>query len=503
MTRKRKLILNSASSLVYQIITLICGFVLPRFFLTYYGSEINGLVSSITQFLGFISLAECGVGAVVQSALYKPLADKDMQEVSKIVVSSEQFFKRIAYILLAYTAGLMAFYPLLTLDSFDYLFTLILIFVISISTFAQYYLGMTYRLLLNADQLGFIQYTVHSVALVVNTISCILLMRAGASIQLVKLTTSIIFIVQPVILNVVAKKRYNIDYKISFVGEPIKQKWNGLAQHIATVILGNTDTVVLTLFSTLENVSVYAVYHLVVNGVKQIIVSATNGMQAMLGNMLAKGEKEELDKSFDKIEWFLHTLVTLAFSITVVLIIPFVRIYTAEITDTEYIVPVFAYLITLAQAAYCLRLPYNIMVLAAGHYKQTQASAIIETVINVVVSVVLVFKFGLVGVAVGTFAAMAYRTVYLVFYLSPNILYRKIGHFLKHIIVDAITASALIAVVNAFPSFFALGELNYISWIVLAIKIAVLGIGICILVNLILYGGKVRQIIRSEKRNRT
>lgn len=495
--------LNSASSLVYQIITLICGFVLPRFFLSCYGSEVNGLVSSITQFLGFISLAECGVGAVVQSALYKPLANNDIQEISKIVVSSERFFKRIAYILIIYTAVLMAVYPLLTLDSFDYLFTLILIFVISISTFAQYYLGMTYRLLLNADQLGFIQYTVHSVALVVNTVSCILLMRAGASIQFVKLTTSVIFVAQPAILTAIAKKRYNIDHKIRFVGEPIKQKWNGLAQHIAAVILGNTDTVVLTLFSTLENVSVYAVYHLVVNGVKQIIISMTNGVRAMFGNMLANGEKEELNRSFDKIEWLFHTLVTFVFSVTGILIIPFVRVYTANITDAEYVVPTFAYMITFAQAAYCYRLPYYILVNAAGHYKQTQASAIIEAVINVAVSVVLVFKFGLVGVAVGTFAAMAYRTVYLVCYLSKNILYRKIGHFLKHMIADAITASALIAVVNAFPNFFVLGKLNYISWIFLAVKTASLGIVICVLVNLVLYNGKVRQFIRSGKRKRT
>lgn len=102
------------------------------------------MVSSITQFLGFISLAECGVGAVVQSALYKPLADKDMTEVSKIVVSSDCFFRRIAYLLLGYTAVLVVAYPLITMDSFDYLFTLILVSVISINAFAQYYLGMTY-----------------------------------------------------------------------------------------------------------------------------------------------------------------------------------------------------------------------------------------------------------------------------------------------------------------------------------------------------------------------
>lgn len=496
VTRKTKLMLNSASSLIYQVITIICGFILPRFFLSFYGSAVNGLVSSITQFLGFISLAECGVGAVVQSALYKPLADNDMQEMSKIIVSADRFFKRIAYILSGYTAILMVFYPLITLKSFDYLFTLILIFVISISSFAQYYLGMTYRLLLNADQLGFIQYSIHSVALILNTVSCILLMKAGASIQIVKLATSLIFLAQPVLLAVIAKKKYKIDHKIQFTGEPIKQKWNGLAQHIATVILGNTDTVVLTLLSTLENVSVYAVYHLVVNGVKQIVSSMTNGIQAMLGNMFAKNETVELNRSFSHIEWFLHTLITLVFSITAVLIVPFVRVYTADISDANYIVPAFAYLITIAQAAYCLRLPYNIMVLAAGHYKQTQWSAIIEAAINIIVSVVLVFNFGLIGVAIGTLAAMAYRTIYLAWYLSRSIIYRPLKHFLKHILTDTVCVVLLFGIVKLFSAFFTLGQISYASWMLLAVKVGCAALLSAVAVNMILYRQEVFNMIK-------
>lgn len=483
--------LNTTSSLIYQIITIVCGFILPRYFLSFYGSAINGLVSSITQFLGFISLAECGVGAVVQSALYKPLADNDIQEVSRIAVSADRFFKRIAYILLGYTATLMIFYPLITLHSFDYLFTLVLIFVISISSFAQYYLGMTYRLLLNADQLGFIQYSIHTVALILNTASCILLMKAGASIQIVKLTTSLIFLAQPILLAMIAKRKYNIDHKIQFAGEPIKQKWNGFAQHIATVVLGNTDTVVLTFLSTLENVSVYAVYHLVVNGVKQIVVSMTNGMQAMLGNMFAKSETEELNRTFSHIEWFLHALVTFVFSVTAVLIVPFVRVYTADISDADYIVPTFACLITFAQAAYCLRLPYNIMVLAAGHYKQTQWSAIIEAVINIVVSVVLVFHFGLIGVAIGTLVAMLYRTVYLALYLSRHILCRHIRYFLKHMCTDAICVVVLVGIVKLFPSFFVMQSVGYFSWFVLAVKVGCTAALATLLANAVLYRREV------------
>lgn len=495
MKRKTKLVLNSASSIFYQLTTIICGFILPRFFLTRYGSEVNGLVSSITQFLGFISLAECGVGAVVRSTLYKPLAENDMIAVSRIVVSAERFFKRIAYILLGYTAILMAAYPLITTDSFGYLFTLSLIFVISISTFAQYYIGMTYKLLLEADQFGYIQYTIHTGALILNTVSCIFLMQHGASVQTVKLATSLIFVMQPVLLSLVAKQKYHVDRSIPLTEEPIKQKWNGFAQHISAVVLGNTDVVVLTLFSTLENVSIYAVHHLVVNGVKQIVVSMTNGMRAMFGNMLAKHEIEELNRSFERFEWLMHTIVTFLFLMTAALIVPFIQVYTAGITDVNYFVPAFAYIITLAQAMYCYRLPYYIVINAAGHYKQTQWSAIIEAGINVVVSVLFVLRFGLVGVAVGTFVAMVYRTVYLANYLRKNILFRKVRHFIKHLITDICGAVLLFTLVLSVPSFYVMRQINYFEWLVLAVKIALTALLVLTFVNCIFYRKKVRQFL--------
>ena len=90
--RKKLLVKNTASSLLSQLTALICGFILPRFFLLHFGSEVNGLVNSITQFLGVISFLELGVGAVVQSSLYKPLADKDNQKISCVVVSANRFF---------------------------------------------------------------------------------------------------------------------------------------------------------------------------------------------------------------------------------------------------------------------------------------------------------------------------------------------------------------------------------------------------------------------------
>ena len=495
--------LNSSSALIYQVTGLVCSFILPNLFLSCYGSEVNGLVSSITQFLGFISLCECGVGAVVQSALYKPLAEEDEEGVSRIVLSSERFFRRIAWIMVGYTVLLVVLYPIMTDTSFDFSYIAVLILVIALNSFAQYYFGMTYRLLLNADQLSFIQLLLQSATMILNTVACVILMKCQASIQVVKLASSLIFLLQPLVLTIVARRRYKIDRTIVLEGEPIPQKWNGLAQHVATVVLGNTDIVVLTFFS-LKDVSIYTVYNLVANGVKQVVVSMTTGVQALFGNMLARGEKENLAQSFDMAEWLLHTLVTAAFLMTGLLLVPFVSVYTRNIHDANYIVPLFGYLLTMAQALYCLRLPYNIMVLAAGHYRQTQTSAILEALINIVISVAAVFRFGLVGVAIGTLVAMTYRTIYFVWYLSRNILYRDMKYFFLHLMVDGLTILIVMGVVHLIPDFFVLKSLAYDAWIVLAVKEGLVCVAAVLLVNGIFYRRNMKgllQLLQRRKNN--
>ena len=92
MSREKKLRINSILSLINQIVVIVHGLIIPRLFISCYGSTVYGLISSITQFLSVISLMELGMGAVVQSALYAPLANKDNEKISCIIKSSESFF---------------------------------------------------------------------------------------------------------------------------------------------------------------------------------------------------------------------------------------------------------------------------------------------------------------------------------------------------------------------------------------------------------------------------
>ncbi len=487
--RKKNLFLNTISSLSYEIIAFICGFILPKAILLYYGSEVNGLVSSITQFLSFITLMDLGVGAVIKSTLYKPLAEKNNEEISKILTSGRKFFSRVAFLFVVYVIGLIFIYPL-SVDGFGYGYTATLILAIAINTFAQYYFGMVNRLLLEADQKIYIPTIIKSAAYIINTISCIILIMMGAGIQLVKLNTSIVFLLQPLLMAIYVKKHYNINKHIKLTEEPIKQKWNGFAQHVAAYILGATDTVVLTLLSTLKNVSIYSVYFMVISAVKTFTMALTNGMQSLLGNMLARKEDKLMNDTFSAYETIMHCIATFAFGCTAILIAPFVSVYTKEINDANYNAPLFGYLLSFAYMVYCYRLPYNTMVLAAGHYKQTQNSAWIEMIINIVISVLTVIKFGLIGVAVGTLIAMLYRSIYLAWYLSRNILNRPLKYFVKHMLINCITLAIMIYLTH----WFTITEYTYVSWVLFALKVAPISLLVCGIINLIFYKDELKQI---------
>lgn len=488
--RKKRLLANTITSLLRETCLIVSNFILPRLILSYYGSEVNGLVNSITQFLHVITFLDLGVGAVVQSTLYKPLAIKNKEQVDQVITSASRFFNKIGQILIVYIVALMVGYPLIVNQTFDHVSTAILIFAMSISMLSQYYLGVVDNLLLNADQRGYIQYIGQIIAILLVTAFSALIIVAGGSIQIVKLVTSIIYLSRAVIIRIYVNKKYGVNRKTSYTIEPIPQKWNGLAQHIAAVVLDGTDTIVLTLFATLQDVSIYSVYHLVVYGIKNVFMVITNGIQSLLGELWAK-QDIKLRSVFLWTEWLIHTSVVLAFGCTYILILPFISIYTRGVSDADYIQPLFATLIICAHAFHCLRLPYHMMIKASGHYKETQHCYIIATIINIVVSVITVFIWGLIGVAIGTLTAMFYQTAWMAKYNANNLIKSKPIDFIKQISVDA--GTLLVGIVST--KWIRMSTESYRAWILMAILVFTIWAVEIMVINMIFYKDRIRQLL--------
>ena len=75
LMNKKIVIKNIISSLIFQFSTIVYGFIIPILIIKKYGSGVNGLVSSITQFIAYISLLEAGIGPVIKNALFKPIVE--------------------------------------------------------------------------------------------------------------------------------------------------------------------------------------------------------------------------------------------------------------------------------------------------------------------------------------------------------------------------------------------------------------------------------------------
>lgn len=496
--RSKKAILNIISSLMLQITILICGFIVPKVIITNFGSNVNGLVSSITQFLAYITLLEAGIGPVVKSALYGPIAKKDKKQIENILKAAEKFFRVIAAIFIVYLIVLSFVYPLIVKAEFDFMYTMSLVVIISISTLAEYYFGMVYKLYLQAEQKTYVTSVIQIIGYILNTIAVIVLVNAKANIQLVKLVGGFIFVLRPIAQNIYVKKKYNINLREADKDYQLKQKWDGLAQHIAAVVHNNTDITIVTIFSEIAEVSVYSVYMLVIRGIKSIIQAFTGGVDASFGDMIAKGEQKQLNKSFKTYELFYYTITTVAYMCTLLLIVPFIKVYTLGITDANYIRPLFAILLVLAEFVWAIRLPYSSITLAAGHFKETRKGAWVEAITNIAISLILVWKFGIVGVAIGTLVAMIIRTVEFMYHTNKYILQRKQSDSFFRVVLVAIQGIIIVLVSKLLPTY---EFTNYLVWAKFAIMIFALAIIVIIPSNFIIYKSETKDLVDMIKRN--
>lgn len=483
---------NLLTAGLLQVVTLLHGFLLPKIILTCFGSEVNGMVSSITQFLNYIQILEGGLGAVVMASLYKPLAQRDMDNVSAIIRATELFFRRIALIYVAYAIIVAGVFPFVVDTSFSFEYVAALVLTIALGTFIQYFFALPYRLLINADKHGYIVSLAHIFLLLVSTVLTLVAAVVFPRIHIIRLAASMSYVIMPVIFTVYVRRRYPLKKDIQPDQEALKQRWDAFGQNLAYFIHNNTDMVLLSLFATLADVSVYAVYSLIVVALRNLIKSLSEAIGPSVGREMVTSSRERLNVVFDRYELGLNAVSTVVFSCCAVLIVPFVGIYTAGIHDANYHQPTLAMLLTFANLVYCCRDSFRNMIYIAGHIRQTSRDAYIEAAINVILSALLVRRYGLVGVGVGTAVAMVYRMICLVWYVKRNILHRSLLKWVKGLLVFW-TAGFLGA---ALASLLPIRVYNYISWLLYAVATGTL---VCIFVGtaaLIFYHKEVKSLLK-------
>lgn len=437
--RSKKAIYNIVSKFAYQFIALISGLLVPRLILEHFGSSYNGTIATITQLLSIVSVLVMGLAGATRTALYKPLAEKDIYSVSKIMATTNSIMRRACLIIAMYAVVLAIVYPLIFESDIPPADCTLLVLILAVGVCANYFFGHTYTFLLQADQSEYISTIITTVMVVLDMLFVVVFIWLGGSILTVRLGYAVVAVLSTVSIYLVAHKRYRFIPGCRPDRSLLGQRKAAMFHSFANIIHNNTDIIILSLFTNAKIVSVYSVYYSIVNNIKQVMSNFSSGLEGAFGNMWTKGETEKFRLHFSTYEFLVLGLTSVVFACTGVLLLPFMQIYTKGITDTNYVLPVLAVLVTVTEGVFCIRQPYITIVQATGGYRATQVSAAIEAAINVISSIVLVWRAGIYGVVIGTLLANLFRTFHYAWYCSKEILQRKYFAFIKKITWHACT----------------------------------------------------------------
>ena len=464
--RGRKALYNTLFAIIQEVVSVLCAFILPRLILESFGSTYNGLTQSITQFLGMAVLLRAGIGGATRAALYKPLSEENINGISAIMNATAIHLRKISVIIGSCIVGFACIYPFFVLGEFNWLFTFTLFLIIGFSTFAETMFGISGLILLQADQKLYIYSIISIISIILNTAISALLINLGCSIHIVKMGSAFAFCLKPLLINIYIHHYYRIDKSITPDYSAIKQRWDAFFHQLANFVMSNTDIVVLTVFVPMKEVSVYSVYNLISTGIRRLVMNFTNGMEAGFGNMIASRETETVKKNFEMVQTMIFFIASIVYITSALLILEFVGVYTKGINDSNYIRPLFAYVLVASQFFLCIRQPYQLIVQAAGHYRQTRNGAILEPIINIIVSVVAVWWFGLVGVVCGTLAATIFRTIQYGVYVSKNLVEGCHLSLLKNLFISIIDIAVVIIIYQFIPLE---STSSYFEWVIHAI----------------------------------
>lgn len=483
---------NMILAVIARVVTIITGVIVQRYILISFGSVLNGLTSSITQVMSYLVLLEAGLGSASIQALYYPLAQNEWRKISRIITATGKEYKKISAIFTACLLVISVILPLSTIEEVDYSVAALLTLITGGSSVASYIFGGKYKALLNADRKVYILYYFDIATILLSCILRVFALQAGKGIVFVQFLNLLTVGFKNIAYLLYVKSKYKfIDYKAEPDERAISKRWNVLIHSIAGIVVNHTDIVILTLFASLKTVSLYSVYNMVFGQMSNMIQMVfTQAPQASFGRLYNQ-DKEKFTKIYLAYESIFTALLCVLVSISLVMILPFVKIYTAGINDITYIdwrlQVLFALILLMSQ----LRAPAIIAINVTGYFKETQNGAIIEAIINIVVSLFLFFAvdMGIYGLLIGTVISYIYRTTDVIIFVYKKILQKKLKKYVSMLVTNLL---GVMLIAFVFIIKLPVDVENFSMWVV---KACVIGIITCAVFFLGNYWGNRKNVM--------
>lgn len=424
--RKENSIKNSISSIFSNIITMVISFVAQAIFIKTLGTEYLGLNGLFTNILTILSFFELGIGSAIVFHLYKPISDNDQEKIKGLMNFYKKAYKIIS--ILVFACGLL-FIPFLRkiVGEVKVDINIYYIYLMYLINTSSSYLLSYRKNIIQANQKGYILNYVHIAYVILLNIFQMTLLFLFHNYYIYLFLKFIFQLLENAIDSLIASRMYPFlndikDYKIDKKTEKdIFKKVKAMVYHqVGSSIVNGTDNIIISAFLGVYYVGLYSNYYIIINAVNLLCKQLINGTTASVGDLLvSSNDNEKKYKVFDQLR-FINFIISFVCGICILnLMEPFISIWIGK----EFLLSSFV-LFTLVFNFFqkTQRCVYQTFKNSGGIWYEDRYIPIIESIINIVVSIVLLKTFGLVGVFLGTIIS----GLLLWLYSYPKYIYKNL-----------------------------------------------------------------------------
>lgn len=470
---------NLLSSLIYQFVLISLSFLLPRLYLENFGSEVNGVLSTIKQIFAYLFLLEAGVGLATTQALYKKIGENDYKSASEVLSATNIYYKRTCVIYLALVLFIAIIYAYVIPTPIDSNIVFLIIILTALPALFSYFVQAKYRILMEVDGRKYVLNNAETILQLVSNISKILVLLLSDSLILIQLVYCILSLAQLAFLFFYAKRRYtwlNLKAKPDF--QSIAQKNSVLVHQLSGMVFNNTDIILISLLCDFKAASIYTIYNIFFSQVQNFITAVVSSFTFALGQLF-HADRERFQKLYAAYETFYIMVSYIIYTLMAVFLLPLIQIYTSGINDAEYTNTLLVLLFVVMNLIANSKLPSNSVIEYSGNFQKTRSYAIWEMVINISVSVVAILYMGICGAILGTIAALGYRGIVTIRCANKTILVRKqLGTY-----TNLLSNSLVFAIVMAVFYVDSFSNLSFLPLVLNGIVHSIWIAGLYLLVN--------------------
>lgn len=492
-----KLLKNVISGFGGQFVIIIMGLIVPRLFIGSYGSDVNGLLSTITQIFTYMALLEAGIGQAAKNLLYKPFQEKNQDGVSEIASIAKSYFRRFTLI---YGVGVIAIafiLPFVLKTNVDSVTIALIVLFEGMSGVFSFYFIQTSSIIIGVDGKNYINNSINLVNRIVGYAVKIVMAALGLNIVLLQFLFFLVTVAKVFFYQIYFRKHYGW-IKFRKTGKEIKLKDRNsyIITEICWTIFSSTDMIVLSTFVSTQLSSVYGVYNMFFSNISLLLNSVYNSVTYLLGQTYHES-KEKYIKLHDTFNSVFFGLMTSIMMVCYFLTIPFISLYTSGVTDTNYIYTSLPLMFCLVQLLSWSRYVSGNLVGVAGRIRKAVWVNVLEAAINLTCSIIFVQRLGIVGVLFATVVALPVKLIYCNYVGDKIILNRSCWNTIKILGTNFILFFAGVLIKPYFHI-----EINsYLSFALYGIGLSVLFVGIVMGIN-ILINPNMTSLVRSVLKRR-